>query len=96
MNGLPVTGFAVRIQVKGKADVYGPTVGSREEADRQIAEVRRVLGTGEAPDVPGVAIVGENIVSADVVQREMDSKLTFEDVEEMRRLVDSLKEEGDS
>jgi cell division GTPase FtsZ len=60
--------YQVRVQVKGgKSDVYGPAVG-REDAEQDIAEIKRSMGSSDVPDVAWLAITADNIASADILE----------------------------
>ena len=77
MTKLPVTGFAVRVQVKSKDDCEGPIVASRVEGEEQLAAIRAALSSSEPPDLPWLAVRGENIVAADIVERRIESRFTY-------------------
>ena len=73
--------WMVVVKVRGtkEDDIYSPNEMSEEEADRQLAAIRNVLGSDHIPDVPWLAVVGKDIVSA--------HKIEFEHRPEPRRSV---------
>jgi hypothetical protein len=62
--------WMVVVKVRGtkEDDIYSPTEMSEDEADKQLAAIREVLGGGRTPDVPWLAVQGKDIVSAHKIE----------------------------
>jgi len=62
--------WMVVVKVRGTKDdeIYSPNEMSEEDANAQIAAIRKVLGTSRTPDVDWIAVWGKDIVSAHKVE----------------------------
>jgi hypothetical protein len=59
--------FQVEVQPKGSnTPIYGPST-TKEEAEQDLAKLRAALNTSDVPDVSWVAIRGDEIGYAQVI-----------------------------
>jgi hypothetical protein len=62
--------FQIVVKVRQTdGDIYSPKL-ERQEAEEHLNRIRRDLGTSERPDVPWLAVIGEDIVSANIIESE--------------------------
>jgi hypothetical protein len=63
--------FQIVVKVRGaqKDEIYGPSM-EKQEAEEQLNRIRGDLGTSERPDLPWLAVIGKDILSANIVETE--------------------------
>ncbi len=61
--------IVVKLREATEGDIYSPKM-ERQEAEERLNRIRRDLGTSERPDVPWLAVMGKDIVSANIVESE--------------------------
>jgi hypothetical protein len=59
----------VKVREATEGDVYSPKL-ERQEAEEHLNRIRRDLGTRQRPDVPWLAVMGKDIVSANIIESE--------------------------
>ena len=59
----------VHVTINGADGVNGPS-GTKNEAEQQLSVIRGVLGRRVAPDLPWLAVMGRDIVSARIIDDE--------------------------
>jgi hypothetical protein len=61
--------IVVKVREATEGDIYRPKM-ERQEAEEHLNRIRRDLGTSERPDLPWLAIIGKDIVSANIIESE--------------------------
>jgi hypothetical protein len=61
--------IVVKVREATEGDIYSPKM-ERQEAEEHLNRIRRDLGTSERPDLPWLAIIGKDIVSANIIESE--------------------------
>jgi hypothetical protein len=57
----------VHVAIRGSSDTIDGPSGTQEEAERQLNVIRDTLGRPRTPDLPWLAAMGKDILSARVI-----------------------------
>ena len=61
--------FSVVVNVRGANEqIFSPPFPQRDEAEQQLTVIRGVLNTAIPVDLPWLAVTGQDIVSAHVIE----------------------------
>jgi hypothetical protein len=57
----------VKVREATQDEIYSPEM-EKQEAERQISVIKETLGKGFSPDVPWIAVRGQDILSASIIE----------------------------
>lgn len=60
--------FHVHVQLQGSSDPVESPPMDRSEAETHLGIIRGVLGTPDVPDLPWIAVTGENVLAAHIYE----------------------------